>query len=176
MRHLWRWNRIRTSFTYEVGKSAQRLVINASVLNHFLAHQQIDPASLEAGGQLFAQFSDEAVTISEVTGPRTADRRSRFSYTPSRAEEQKEIDEMHRHGFHFVGDWHTHPEPVGKPSGFDTLTIQDAVAKSQHHLNGFVMVIVGNDSLPTALHVSLNTAIDHLQLKLARENHAAILL
>lgn len=75
---------------------------------------------------------------------------------------------MHRKGFHFVGDWHTHPEPIPTASRFDKQTISEAVAKSRHHLNGFIMVIVGNGSFPGALHVSMNTAIDHLQLNLTQ--------
>lgn len=163
--HLWRRNRVRTPLTYEIGESAQRLVISPTVLNHFLAHQQLDRYSLEAGGQLFAQFSEDKVTICKATGPRAADLRSRCSYLPSRQEEQKEIDKMHRQGFHFVGDWHTHPEPAPIPSRFDKETIKDAVAKSRHHLNGFIMVVIGNGSFPGSLHVSFNTATEHLKLK-----------
>ena len=136
------------------------------MLNHFLGHQQLDQYSLEAGGQLFAQFSEDDVTICKATGPRAADRRSRYSYLPNRREEQKEIDEMYRQGFHFVGDWHTHPEPVPLPSRFDKQTIKDAVAKSRHHLNGFIMVVIGDGNFPGSLHVSFNTATEHLKLKL----------
>lgn len=71
---------------------------------------------------------------------------------------------MHRKGFNFVGDWHTHPEAVPAPSPTDVKTINDAVAKSQHHLQGFVMVIVGTGSFPAGLHISVNTATSHIQL------------
>jgi hypothetical protein len=47
---------------------------------------------------------------------------------------------MHRAGFHFLGDWHPHPEPVPMPSPSDMRTTMEAVAKSQHHLLGFIMV------------------------------------
>jgi integrative and conjugative element protein (TIGR02256 family) len=113
---------------------------------------------------LFAKFSEQSVTISKVTGPRAADCRTRYSYVPDRREEQKEIDEMHRKGFNFVGDWHTHPEALPTPSSSDVRTINEAVAKSQHHLHGFVMVIVGTESFPAGLLVSVNTATSHAQL------------
>jgi integrative and conjugative element protein (TIGR02256 family) len=163
LRYLWSL-RARKPLVFQIGQSAQRLIISASVLNHFTKHQQLDNGSLEAGGQLFARFLDEYVTISKVTGPRAADHRSRYSYVPNRREEQREINDMHRRGFHFVGDWHTHPEPVPTPSPSDISTINQAVAKSQHHLLGFIMVVVGNGSFPSSLHVSLNTATSHLQL------------
>jgi integrative and conjugative element protein (TIGR02256 family) len=113
---------------------------------------------------LFAELSEHEVVIIEATGPRTADRRSRFLYLPSRQEEQREINQMHRNSLHFVGDWHTHPEPYPSPSASDLRTINEAVAKSQHHLNGFVMIIVGSSPFPGGLHVSLNTATNHLRL------------
>ena len=160
---LWR-QRPRDPLVFEIGESKQRLVIDASVLNRFSEHQQHDGDSLEAGGQLFARFSDHEITITKVTGPRLADRRSRYLYLPNRREEQREIDEMHRKGLHFVGDWHTHPEAVPTPSSSDIRTIKEAVAKSRHHLHGFLMIVVGSADFPTGLHVSLNTAISHLRL------------
>jgi len=71
---------------------------------------------------------------------------------------------MHRNGLHFVGDWHTHPEAIPTPSSSDIRTITEAVAKSRHHLFGFLMIVVGSGDFPTGLHVSLNTASSHLRL------------
>jgi integrative and conjugative element protein (TIGR02256 family) len=134
------------------------------VLNHFAEYQQKDVDSLEARGQLFARFSDHEIKIISVTGPRPADHRSRYLYLPNRREEHREIDEMHRKGLHFVGDWHTHPEDVLAPSPSDIRTIKEAVAKSRHHLHGLLMIVVGSGDFPTGLHVSLNTAACHLRL------------
>jgi integrative and conjugative element protein (TIGR02256 family) len=130
-------------------------------------HQQYDDDSPEAGGQLFAHLAEEQVAISSVTGPRQADRRSRYLYLPNRREEQREIDDNHRNGLHFVGDWHTHPEIIPTPSPSDIRTINEAVTKSRHHLHGFIMVVVGSGDFPNGLHVSLNTADSHLRLVLA---------
>src|ERR1700688_1434851 len=85
LRYLWSLRR-RKSLVFRIGQSEQRLIISASVLNHFMKHQQLGNGPLEAGGQLFARFSDESVTISKVTGPRAADQRSRYSYVPNRGE------------------------------------------------------------------------------------------
>jgi len=149
---------------FQIGESQQRLAVDPLVLNHFAEHQQHDDHSPEAGGQLFARFSDRAITITSVTGPRQADRRTRYLYLPNRREEQREIDEMHQKGLHFVGDWHTHPEPVPTPSRSDIHTISEAVAKSRHHLHGFLMVVVGSADFPLGLHVSLNTPTSHMRL------------
>jgi hypothetical protein len=115
--------RPRNPFVFEIGESQQRLIIDACVLNHFAEHQLHDGDSLEAGGQLFARFSDHEITITDVTGPRLVDHRSRYLYLPSRREEQREIDEMHRKEFHFVGTgipipklFLRRPLPISAPS------------------------------------------------------------
>jgi hypothetical protein len=62
---------------------------------------------------------------------------------------------MFRRDFHFVGCWHTHPEDVATPSRVDTRNISDCVRRSNHALNGFVMVIVGRLTLRESLFVSV---------------------
>ena len=100
-----------------------------------------------------------------ATGPRKTDRRSRFWYQPDRRAEQEEIDRLHRENLLFVGDWHTHLEPI--PSlGLHRISssIRDSVAKSSHHLNGFPLVIVGTGEIPMALSVGLYSATEFLEL------------
>lgn len=75
---------------------------------------------------------------------------------PDRKSEQREIDRWHSKGFHYVGDWHTHPESVPSPSGRDSESIRDCFVKSKHHLLGFLLIIVGTAPLPEGLYVSLN--------------------
>ena len=134
------------------------------MLNHFAKHQQNTESSYEAGGQLFARFVGNQVRIEKATGPRPADRRSRFLFIPDRRQEQQEIDEMHRKGLHFVGDWHTHPQPTASPSYSDLRSIKDVFSRSKHNLNGFVMIIVGSDDFPAALHISLHSATAECRL------------
>ena len=56
-------------------------------------------------------------------------------------------------GLHYVSDWHTHPEPVPRPSPLDAVSIAECVKKSRHLLNGFVLVVVGQAEPPVGLHV-----------------------
>lgn len=102
--------------------------------------------------------------LEKATGPRASDRRSRNLFIPDRRKEQKEIYEMHRKGLHFIGDWHTHPEPVPSPSQSDLHSIREAFSKSMHNLNGFLMIVVGADDFPKALHISLHNATAGLRL------------
>jgi len=105
----------------------------------------------EAGGQLFAAFSDDAVIIKEATGPRWTDRRHH-----DRKAEQREIVGHHARGLHYVGDWHTHPSMRPSPSDLDYQSIRDSVRQSAHQLDGFVLIVVGTLRAPEGFHVSVS--------------------
>lgn len=141
---------------YPIGTSEQSLVLTDPVVDHFRRHRQLRWYQREAGGQLFARFKDNSVFVEDATGPRRTDRRARTSYVPDRRAEQVEIFERHPRGLHYVGDWHTHPEPHPSPSRSDTWSIAECVAKSRHQLHGFVLVIVGQTEFPAGLHVSVH--------------------
>lgn len=136
---------------YAIGQSGQRLVIEQRVLDHFARHQQKRWYQKEAGGQLFARFEAESVILSQVSGPRKTDKRSRFGYEGDRSAERREIEEMYGQGLHYIGDWHTHPEPLPQPSGLDLRSIGECVRKSEHALNAFLLIVVGTAAFPAAL-------------------------
>src|SRR5579872_5651258 len=131
-------------FRAPIGNSGQALVFTELVLKHLHTYRQTKLGDLEAGGQLFAKISLNQVYVCEVTGPRSGDKRGRYSYRPDRKAEQMEIRERHSRDVHFIGDWHTHPEPVPSPSHTDSASMVDCFRKSKHSLNAFLLVIVGN--------------------------------
>jgi integrative and conjugative element protein (TIGR02256 family) len=102
--------------------------------------------------------------IEVATGPKRADIRTRFSYQPDRRAAQTEINHFHRKGLFFVGDWHTHPEPMPKPSPLDRQSIREAFTKSNHHLNGFLLMIAGTANLPQSLYVAVHSATETIEL------------
>ena len=141
---------------YPIGSSAQVLVMPEAVVRKFRRYRQKRWYQSEAGGQLFARFSASRIVVEQATGPRRTDRRTRTSYVPDRTAEQREIDSRHAKGLHYVGDWHTHPEPVPGPSSLDIASISESVRKSTHALNGFLLVIVGQAEPPGGLFVSVH--------------------
>ena len=152
---------------FPIEATKQRLVIEASVVEHFRKHQQKRWYQREAGGQLFATISEGTISVVEATGPRTTDKRSRFSYVADREAERREIKKNYDMGLHYVGDWHTHPERTPMPSALDIESIQESVNKSRHALNAFVLIIAGNGELPNALHVLINDGRTTKQLNCA---------
>lgn len=140
---------------YDIGMSGQRLVFTADVLSHFHRHRQTRCFHRESGGQLFATFDLPFIVVQLATGPRATDRRTRWSYFPNRKAEQAEILELHHRGLHYIGDWHSHPEPVPRPSGIDKASITECVRKSRHGLNAFALIIVGQAEAPEGLLVAV---------------------
>jgi len=141
---------------FELGASGEHVVLETSVVAHLEAHRQVTAQHREAGGQLFAVFSDGSVIVKEATGPRRTDRRTRTSYRPDRKAEQQEILDRYSRGLHYVGAWHTHSSSRPSPSDIDYRSIQDSFRRSTHALHGFVLIVVGTLSASQGLHVSVN--------------------
>lgn len=142
----------------------QRLILTAEVLGHFQAHAQNSMLSPESGGQLFARIDDDIVEVSKATGPYKTDFLSRYFFVPNRKNQNKDIQKLFAQGLHYVGDWHTHPQAIPKPSCTDIGSMKECFAKSKHELGWFVMIIVGTEEAPKGLWVSLHNAEGHLQL------------
>lgn len=123
-------------------------------LEYLESHKQKGWFSKEAGGQLFSEILGTNFKIVDVTGPRSTDKRSKYCYIPDREAERIEIKEQYAKGFHYIGDWHTHFQKVPIPSDRDEQSMKEMVAASNYDLDGFLMVIVGQEMFPSGLHVS----------------------
>lgn len=131
------------------------ITLSAAAVVHMLEYRQLRAGDNEAGGQLFARLSAGRVDIEIATGPHHADLRSRFYFAPSRINERREIQELHRRGLHYVGDWHTHPQEVPLPSGLDLHNIREIFSQSHHAYAGILMVIVGQLEPPAGIYVGI---------------------
>lgn len=140
---------------YDLPDGMGRLQLEDEVVSHLIKYRQKRFFSREAGGQLFARFEEGIVQVVKATGPRKSDRRSCFGYLPDRKAEQREIREQYFLGLHFVGDWHTHRESLPTPSQTDIESMRNLVKESSHDLLGFFLIVVGLESPPDGLHVSL---------------------
>lgn len=156
------------SLSFAIGSSGQSLVFTNGVIQHLSRWRQRWWWQKEAGGQLFARFNERQVLIEMATGPRDTDRRTRMSYVPDRNAERQEIAHFFKEGLHFVGDWHSHPEKTPVPSGVDDRSIAECVRKSDHRLNGFLLVIVGTMSPPDSWHVSVHDGQNRYRLNPGR--------
>jgi integrative and conjugative element protein (TIGR02256 family) len=156
---------VESVITFDVGAPSRYLILESSVVRHLESHRQLATEDREAGGQLFATFSDGDVIIREASGPRPTDHRTRTSYCADRKAEQNEILERHERGLHYVGDWHTHPSRTPRPSHLDYLSIRETFRRSTHRLDGFILMVVGTLPRLKGLHVSVNTADQTVRLQ-----------
>ena len=149
---------------YPVESSGEVIVLVDSVVEHVTKFTHHDLQAKEAGGQLFAELEENRIVVAEATGPRATDFCGRNSYRPDRSAERKEIKSYHRRGLHFVGDWHTHPEPVPTPSDTDVTSINECYSRSIHSLGAFVLLIVGTEDPPLGFWLSLHNETVGLRL------------
>lgn len=158
-----------------MNRNGRRLLSNVSLSGRALdvmsGYRQMKKRSKEAGGQLFAEFRDGGVVIVEATTPKLLDYRGRYTFRPIRWIQQREIRQRYRRGLHFVGDWHTHPEPVPKPSQVDIESIQECFRNSKHDLTGFLLVILGTLPPPKGLYVGLVTSERLIEIALTRHDN-----
>jgi len=162
------------SLRIPLGDSGELVILTDAVLEHFRRHQQLRKRDTEAGGQLFGRIQGKTITIEEATGPRSSDIRSRYSYVPDRKAEQREINDRFPSGLHFIGDWHTHPEPTPYPSGTDLDNMRECVNKSRRAISGFLLIIVGTAPLPSGLRASLHDGKNTLLLTIQDESSTKI--
>jgi len=149
---------------YKSSSTEKLIILTNEVLEHFSQHRQTGTKSKELGGQLFAKFEDERIVIAKATGPRVTDKRGRFSFMPNRKAEQREIYNMFSEGLHYVGDWHTHPEKRPSPSRTDIDSMSECFRKSKHELDSFILIIVGQNSPPDGIWLSLHGTLGYTEL------------
>lgn len=140
---------------YVLSGPRPRLVFTPAILAHFSRYRQHGWRTPEAGGQLFASFRESEIVVEAITGPYPKDKQSRFQFVPDRVQEQKDIEGFFVQKFHFIGNWHTHPQATPYPSRTDLVNTRARFALSDHSLDAFISVIVGLKTFPEGLYVAL---------------------
>lgn len=123
--------------------TSQALSISLPALQHVSRHRQSTPWATEAGGQLFGTLNATQVCVTEASGPYTGDERSRFRYRSNPAAAQRAIEDRHKRGLLYLGEWHTHAEDRPSASGLDDDAMRRLIASSQLNSNALLMMIVG---------------------------------
>lgn len=157
--------------TLRFANDEARVEFDESVLALFEQHRQRHFWSTEAGGQLFCRFHHGTAYIAAATVPSEWDHRSRYSFWPSRPNEQRDIEANFAAGFHYIGDWHTHPEDCPTPSREDSRKLKDIFWHSQHELKYMLLVVVGRNPFPDGLWVGLVSRGRGVRLPVVRSLH-----
>lgn len=140
---------------YGLEPGGASIILTDTVISKIVRHRQLSIKDKEAGGQLFATFDNYNTVVIEATEPKFLDKRSRYSFVPNLFLQKKDIRSQYKKGNHYIGDWHSHPEPIPTPSDDDYKSMVDYFNKSNHELLSFLMVIVGTEAPPNCFHVCL---------------------
>lgn len=113
-----------TTFMLFQRPNGERLKISNEALQQMLSFRQLNPADYEAGGILLGRLlvDSQDVVIDEVTIPMPKDKRSRFAFYRHKQGHQAIINQRWQESKGtciYLGEWHTHPEPVPTPSTID---------------------------------------------------------
>lgn len=139
------WKQFMTERRFQLPDSRGTIEFSIDVLSHMYEHAQRSFFAKEAGGQLFSPApQSESVSVSRVTGPYSEDRRSRCSFHPNIQRVMQDRENFFRDQFYPIGIWHTHPEPTPHPSPRDKTTTLEYLAAFQGEMDGFLLVIIGN--------------------------------
>ena len=106
-----------------------RFQIGPSAVQTIQRYAQNDLVKHESGGVLLGRhiIATCDIIVDHVTTPLPGDRHSRFRFFRARREHQEAIDDAWRESdgtCTYLGEWHTHPEPVPLPSAVDRLDWQ----------------------------------------------------
>ena len=121
----------------------QMLRVLPQALQYVDRHRQLTPWAAEAGGQLFGTINAEQICVTEVSGPYAGDERSRYSYRSNPVAAQHGIEERHRRGLLYLGEWHTHAETNPNASSLDDDAMRHLIVSSQLNSNSLLLMIVG---------------------------------
>ena len=131
------------SIVGHLADTSQVLSIARQALQHINRHRQSTPWATEAGGQLFGTLNAEQVCVIEASGPYAGDERSKYRYRSNPGAAQRAIEDRHKRGLLYLGEWHTHAEDYPNVSGLDDNAMRGLIASSQLNSNALLMMIVG---------------------------------
>lgn len=135
-----------------VGTRPGSVEIAPAALRTLDSFRQGDRGDPEAGGVLLGRLIEESddVVIDEVSVPSTGDRRGRTFFQRARRAAQKIVNRAWRKSRGtrvYLGEWHTHPEPVPHPSGQDFSDWYRIVRSARFEHDFLLFAIVGTQTV-----------------------------
>jgi proteasome lid subunit RPN8/RPN11 len=138
---------------YRIPCASWSLEFPSNAVMRLMSHAQRRRWSKESVGQLYsADIASDVVRIDAVTTLSS----KWSSHTGVRLDMPTVLQEradFFANGLHCLGFWHTHPEPVPRPSPADILMAADHARAGADVFAGFLFVIVGTAPAPDGLGV-----------------------
>lgn len=122
------------------------IVLSENVVNRISHYKQNEPTAHEAGGILLGKVFDDTIYIDAISEPSSEDESGRnyFYRNVEKAQNIVEYAWRESNGERiYLGEWHTHPEKVPKPSIDDKKLIANMLEHSKMEIDFLIMVIAG---------------------------------
>jgi len=127
--------------------------MSATAVAHLNGHRQIGRVDEEAGGQLYGRVCNSLVYIDTAVGPFLRDERFRTSYRSCVVSAQDALEDQAKRGRLYLGEWHTHPAAVARPSKDDHNSLLELLNRSRLNTNSLFMIIVSQDRMPDGWYI-----------------------
>lgn len=106
----------------------------------------------EAGGVLLGRLviDSDDIVIDKITVPGIGDKRKAFTFWRSKASHQKQVNKSWKESKGtqiYLGEWHSHPEPVPMPSGHDECNWTSIIKKAKFEQDELLFAIAGYDAV-----------------------------
>lgn len=118
------------------------VVISTEVSNILVSYRQLIDSSKESAGVLVGERRGVHIIIKTLSEPSRWDIRSRFMVNRVSKHHQRIVDDAFEKSggeWQYLGEWHTHPEDVPKPSMLDFSSWYKNLESSEP----LVLIIVG---------------------------------
>jgi integrative and conjugative element protein (TIGR02256 family) len=122
------------------------VVISTEVANILMSYRQLTDSSKESAGVLVGERRSVHIIIKTLSEPSRWDIRSRFMVDRVSRQHQKIVDDAFKKSegeWQYLGEWHTHPEDVPKPSMTDFSSWHKNLESSEP----LILIIVGRTDL-----------------------------
>ncbi|MCC2382016.1 Mov34/MPN/PAD-1 family protein [Bacillus cereus] len=128
----------------------KKIEFTKEVMETFNRYCQFGPDQHEAGGILLGRVFPDKILIEQVSEPACEDESGRYFFVRNVERAQKIINsawESSNGELIYLGEWHTHPEPMPSPSSTDRTLIRNMLRDSKMRIDFLFMVIIGQKGI-----------------------------
>lgn len=128
------------------------LKLNKKTLSVFEQYRQVDLKDKEAGGVLLGRFIQDSnnIVVDLVTEPMKRDIRKRYFFKKCREDHQRIVEALWEESggtCNYLGEWHTHPEPIPSPSSHDLKEWKKVLEYTICDSDKLFFIIVGTKAI-----------------------------